>query len=175
VTNHIGFLLLRRVNPPLQHLQQCGTVEKLIRVESVNRGANVPVYSSSISTAIRQLFVNNMLCSRIIDMEHCVQVAAAEGEAKVAREALADASNRSRWSPADYSANTEAIEEVALLRETNAELQNRASYLEEQLIQRDRLLESMPQHSPHWGTPKVSTGATNACVFLIIHSSHVRY
>jgi hypothetical protein len=100
-------------------------------------------------------------------------VAAAEGEAKAARDALADTSDRAGLPQSNSSANAAVLEEVAHLRETNAELQSRASYLEEQLIQRDRLLESMPEHSLQQATPQKSTGAVPTCALSIICTSNI--
>ena len=94
----------------------------------------------------------------------CAQVATAEGDAQAARAALEDmpTSDRTRFPQSDATASTAAVEEANILRAANAELQNRAAYLEEQLMQRDRLLESMPQASEQ-ATPKTSGAAVQAC------------
>lgn len=94
----------------------------------------------------------------------CLQVAAAEGDAQAARAALDDtsASERARLPQTDATANAAALEEVTVLRATNAELQSRASYLEAQLIQQEKLLGSMPDPSAQT-TPKSAVRAVQTC------------
>lgn len=70
---------------------------------------------------------------------------------------------RTRFPDSEPAASAAALGEATDLRATNADLQNRVAYLEEQLIQRDKLLESLPQAFEQT-TPKTSGGAVQTCV-----------
>lgn len=92
-----------------------------------------------------------------------MQVAAAESDAQAARAALADAPSSAPFAEPETTASAAAQEEVSLLKSTNAELHNRAAYLEEQLIERDRQLQHMAEASDQ-AAPKTSGRSVQTCV-----------